>query len=98
MSNAPPDLAEKVKAKVVGQVSEIADQVGNHMLIATSAVLLKNRDGLGGPGDMVRFVSHVPPGLKRPACQSSPYFGNSNGAPNPRRFARHLSSTPATCG
>jgi hypothetical protein len=68
MSNAPPDLAEKVKAKVVGQVSEIADQVGNDMLIASSAVLLKNRDGIGGPDDMVRFVSHVPPGLKRSAC------------------------------
>jgi hypothetical protein len=37
-------------------VSEIADQVGNDMLIASSAVLLKNRDGIGGPDDMVRFV------------------------------------------
>ena len=29
------------------------------MLIATSAVLLKNRDGLGGPDDMVGFVGHA---------------------------------------
>jgi hypothetical protein len=46
MPNAPLDLAEKVKAKVIGQVSEVADQVCDRMLIATSAVLLKNRDGL----------------------------------------------------
>ena len=31
------------------------------MLIATSAVLLKNRDGLGGPDDMVGFVGHASP-------------------------------------
>ena len=59
MSNAPSDLAEKVKAKVLSQVSEIADQVGYHVLVATSAVLLKNRDSLGGPDDMVGSVSHV---------------------------------------
>ena len=47
MSNAPPDLAKKVKAKVVGQVSEIADQVGYHLLVA-SAVLLKNRERVSG--------------------------------------------------
>ena len=70
MSNASPDLTKKVKAKVVGQVPEIADQVGYHVLVATSAVLLKNRDSLGGPDDMVGFVSHVPPGLKRPPVKS----------------------------
>jgi hypothetical protein len=67
MSNASPDLAKKVKAKVVGQVSEIADQVGYHVLVATLAVPLKNRDSLGGPNDMVGSVSHVPPGLKSAA-------------------------------
>ena len=61
MSNAPFDLAEKVKAKVLSQMSEIADQVRDHVLVAGSAVLLKNRDGLGSPDDMVGFVSHVPP-------------------------------------
>ena len=61
MPNAPLDLAEKVKAKVIGQVSEVADQVCDRMLIATSAVLLKNRDGLGGPHDMVGFVGHASP-------------------------------------
>jgi hypothetical protein len=39
MSNAPLDLAEKVKAKVLSQVSEIADQVRNHVLVARSAML-----------------------------------------------------------
>ena len=39
MSNAPSDLAEKVKAKVLSQMSEIADQVRDHVLVARSAVL-----------------------------------------------------------
>jgi len=30
------------------------------MLIATSAVLLKNRDGLGGRDDIVCFFGHFP--------------------------------------
>jgi hypothetical protein len=75
-------LAEKVKAKVIGQVSEIADQVCDRMLVATSAVLLKNRNGLGGPDDMVGFVGHAFPRFKaRPAhqgCESQVvlYFTN----------------------
>jgi hypothetical protein len=42
-------------------VSEIADQVCDRMIIASPAVLLENRDGLGGPGDMVGFVGHAQP-------------------------------------
>ena len=47
--NAPPYLAEKVEAALLSQVSEIADQVCDGMLVTSAAVLLKNRDGLGGP-------------------------------------------------
>jgi hypothetical protein len=90
MSNAPSDFAEKVKAKVLSQVSEIADQVGNHVLVATSAALLKNRDSLGGPDDNVGFVSHVPPGLKRPSTAVSEI------QTAPRADLADTSSMPAT--
>jgi len=36
----------------------------DRMLVATSAVLLKNRDSLGGPDDMVGFVGHASPRFK----------------------------------
>ena len=38
MPNAPPDLAEKVEAALLGQVSEIADQVCDGILIVSAAV------------------------------------------------------------
>jgi hypothetical protein len=40
-------------------VSEIANQVCDGMLVAGAAVLLKNRDGLGGPGNVVGFIGHA---------------------------------------
>jgi hypothetical protein len=83
MSNAPPDLAKKVKAKVVGQVSEIADQVGSRV-VATSAALLKNRDSPAAQTIWSALSVMFPPGLKRrvtsqvsfkrrpaPTCQTS---------------------------
>jgi hypothetical protein len=39
-------------------VAEIADKVGDRVIVSGSAAFLKNRDGLGGPGDMVGFVGH----------------------------------------
>lgn len=59
--NAPFYLAKKVEATLLGQVSEIADQICNGMLITSAAVLLKNRDGLSGPSDVVRSVDHYSP-------------------------------------
>src|SRR6516162_6844249 len=90
MSNAPPDLAKKVKAEVVDQVSEIADQVGYHVLVATSAVLLKNRDSLGGPDDMVGSVSHVAPGLNGRATSQVSVSEIQTAPLDPRRPARQL--------
>ena len=58
--NAPPDLAEKVEISLIGQVAKIADQVYDGMLIASAAVPLKNRDGLGGPGDVVTAYHDAP--------------------------------------
>jgi hypothetical protein len=53
VSNAPSHLVEKVEATLLGQMSEIADQVCDGMLITSAAVPLKNGDRVGGPGDMV---------------------------------------------
>ena len=49
MSNPSPDLTDKVKATFLSQVSEIANQVCDGMLVAGAAVPLINRDGVGGP-------------------------------------------------
>jgi hypothetical protein len=59
MPNPSPDLTDKVKAALLSQVSEIANQVCDGMLVAGAAVLLKNRDGLGGPGNVIGFIGHA---------------------------------------
>jgi hypothetical protein len=45
----------------LSQVSEIADEVCDGMLVTSAAMLLKNRDGLGGPRDVVGFIRHTFP-------------------------------------
>ncbi len=57
--NPSPDLTDKVKAALLSQVSEIANQVCDSMLVTGAAVPLKNRDGLGGPGNVIGFVGHA---------------------------------------
>jgi len=59
--NAPPDLTEKVETALLGQVSEIADQVCDGVLVTSAAAPLKNRDRLGSPGDVVGFIGHPSP-------------------------------------
>jgi hypothetical protein len=61
MPNPSPDLTDKVEATLLSQVSEIADQVCDGMLVTSAAVLLKNRDGLGGPRNVVGFIRHTFP-------------------------------------
>ena len=48
--NSSPDLTDKVEAALLSQMSEIADQVCDGMLLSGAAVLLESRNGLGGPG------------------------------------------------
>jgi len=57
--NPSPDLTDKVKATLLSQVSEIANQVCDSMLVTGAAVPLKNRDGLGGPGNVIGFIGHA---------------------------------------
>jgi hypothetical protein len=61
MPNPSPDFTDKVEATLLSQVSEIADQVCDGMLVTSAAVPLKYRDGLGGPRDVVGFIRHTFP-------------------------------------
>jgi hypothetical protein len=61
MPNPSPDLTDKVEPALLSQVSEIADQVCDGMLVTGAAVPLKNRDGLGGPRNVVGFIRHTFP-------------------------------------
>src|SRR5665811_191457 len=78
MPNPSPDLTDKVETALLSQVSEIADQVCDGMLVTGAAVLLKNRDGLRGPRNVVGFIGHARPStwpLKRDGWLRSRQFG-----------------------
>jgi len=59
--NAPAKLTDKVKAALLGQVSEVANQVGDGMLLSRTAMTLKSPYGLCGPSDVVSSIDHVFP-------------------------------------
>jgi hypothetical protein len=63
MPDATLHLAKKIETALFGQMSEIADQVCDGMLVTGAAVLLKNRDGLGGPGNVFDFICHARPSI-----------------------------------
>jgi hypothetical protein len=48
MPNSSPDLTDKLEAALLSQMTEIADQVCDGILLSGAAVLLESRDGLGG--------------------------------------------------
>jgi hypothetical protein len=51
--NAPADLVEEIEPPFVSQVSKIADQIGNGIVVTCAATSLKHLDGLGGRHDVV---------------------------------------------
>ena len=57
--NASPYLTHKIEAALVGQVSEIANQICNGMLIAHTTMLLESCNRVGGPGYVANFVDHT---------------------------------------
>jgi hypothetical protein len=61
MSNSSPDLAHKVETALFHQMSKIADQICNGMLINGATVLLKGCDCSGRPSEVFGFIAHVPP-------------------------------------
>jgi hypothetical protein len=102
MANPARNLTDKVKAAFLSQVSEIANQVCDGMLVSGAAVLLINRDGLGGPGNVVCFIGHALSSgsdaapnptsainLTRGGTHVSPFSGSATakGGPSDRRFA-----------
>jgi hypothetical protein len=58
MANASLYLTEEVKAAFLGQVSEVANEVCDGMLVACATMLLENSYRFGGPRDVVRLVDH----------------------------------------
>jgi hypothetical protein len=51
-------LVEKVEAAHIRQVSEVANEVCDRMLVARAAMLLKSRHGFRNPGNVARLVDH----------------------------------------
>jgi hypothetical protein len=58
MANASLYLTEEVEAAFLGQVSEVANEVCDGMLVACATVFLEKSYRLGGPRDVVRLVDH----------------------------------------
>ena len=59
--NTPPNFGEKIDVALFRQVSEIADQVCEGVFVNGAAAPLKNRERLGGRGDVFGFIDHAPP-------------------------------------
>jgi hypothetical protein len=62
VANAPPNLGDKIEVTLLGQMSKIADQVGDGVFLHGAAALLKNRERLGGGGNVFAFIDHAPLG------------------------------------
>jgi hypothetical protein len=58
VSNASPYFAQKVKTALLGQMSQIADQICDRMFVASAAMRLKNCDCVSGPRNMVSVIHH----------------------------------------
>lgn len=61
MSNSSPDFTNKVKPAILGQMSEIADQICYSMLVIGATVLLKSCDCGDRPSKVFGFIAHVLP-------------------------------------
>jgi hypothetical protein len=58
----------KSEAALLREVSEVADQVCNGMLVTSAAMPLKNGDGFGGPRNMIDFIGHASLNSTRAKC------------------------------
>ena len=52
-------LSQEVEAALLGQVSEVANQVCDSTLVASAAVLLEDGHRVGGLGYVSGFVDHA---------------------------------------
>ena len=58
VTDAALDFVQKVEATLLGQVSKVANEVRDRMLVAGAAMLLKNRNRFGRSGNVARFIDH----------------------------------------
>ena len=78
MADAAFYLVEKVEAALISQVSEVANEVGDRMLVACAAMLLKNRHCFRGPGNVALSIIGnpyqplVPPEILEPIRRQQP--------------------------
>jgi hypothetical protein len=82
--DAPLDLAEKVEATILSQMTEVADQVCDGMLVSGATVLLKKRNCLGSPCNMIGFVRHVRFSMAPPVKMPTPSVASF--LPQPHRL------------
>jgi hypothetical protein len=59
VSDPPANLVQKIEALLFGQMSEIADEIGNGLLIACSTITLKYCYCSGSPSSMVSPIEHA---------------------------------------
>ena len=59
MPYATINLGDKIEVVLLGQVSEIANQICDGVLFNGVAALLKNRERLSGRGNVFGFIDHV---------------------------------------
>src|ERR1035437_1404785 len=88
MPNPSPDLTDKFETALLSQVSEIADQVCDGMLVTGAAVPLKNRDGLRGPRNVVGFIGHARPSTWLSSCEGLLLSHNSAAGTRSRSHLR----------
>jgi hypothetical protein len=60
VANTTPNFGDKIEVALLGQVSEIADQVCDGVLFNGAAAPLKNRERLRSGGDVLGFIDHAP--------------------------------------
>src|ERR1700752_3451179 len=56
--DASLNLAEKILSALLCQVSEVANQIGDRVFLARSAMSLENLQGLSSARDVISFVDH----------------------------------------
>jgi hypothetical protein len=59
VSDPPADLFKKIEPALFGQMAEIADEIGDSVVIARSTETLKRRYGGGRPGNVISPFKHA---------------------------------------
>jgi hypothetical protein len=72
VSDPPANLVQKIEALLFGQMSKIADEIGDGMLIACATMTLKDLYCGGSPSSVVSPIEHAfPPYLSIPTAATA---------------------------